>query len=267
MKILLVPLVLYLLFALMVYISQRKLIYYPASTLPTTAQLQENGLRIWPSDERYLGFTSNKTTGDEHALVVFFHGNASLAHDRAELAASLSESGFRVLLAEYPGYGHRPGELSEESIISDAVDTVVHAANRFDLPVYLWGESLGSGVAAGVVSALQQRQSPVVIQGVVLQAPFDSLVNVAQHHYWYLPVRWLLKDRFDSTDHLKDYHGPVAILAAENDTVIPTDFAVNLYESLDTTKELWVVEGASHAFAATSKASWWREVIDFIKIK
>lgn len=263
-KLLFIPVVLYVLFALLVYASQSKLIYYPSAFVPAASELESLGLRHWPAEPAYRGFTSIVENKQPHAVMVFFHGNASLAYTRPELAESLTAAGFRVVMAEYPGYGGRSGTPSEAALVADAVETVRLAHGEFGLPVYLWGESLGSGVATGVVTILQNSGQPLEIEGLVLQVPFDSLPNVAQHHYWYLPARRLIKDRYNSVNNLSDYRGRVVVLVAENDNVVPSQFGVSLYESLDTEKQLWTVKEAGHSFEASQASPWWDEVLGFL---
>lgn len=263
-KFALVAMAVYLVFVVVLYTSQRRLLYYPVSFVPSDSQLSELGLARWPAGEDYRGFSVIPGTVEPHAVMVFFHGNAGLAHDRNQLATSLQSAGFQVVLAEYPGYGGRPGSPTEALLVSDAIETVRLAQQQFGLPVYLWGESLGSGVAAAVVAGIPGGQNDFSIEAVVLQAPFNSLVNVAQHHYWYLPVRWLIKDKFNSAENLQHYNGAVAVLVAEFDNVVPAEFGQALYERVNTDKRLWLVNGAEHAFAADSRADWWDELLLFI---
>lgn len=263
-KIAIATVVAYVFFAGMVYIGQRSMVYYPSAFVPADAELASHGLTFWPNEKDYRGFTTIGGTTGQRAIVIIFHGNAGLAHNRLDLALSLTAAGFRVVMAEYPGYGARPGKPTESVLIKDAAETVRMAADYFGLPVYLWGESLGSGVATGVIATLASSRSDVPIEGVVLQVPFDSMANVAQHHYWYLPARWFLKDKYNSVDYLRNYQGRVGILAAENDNVVPAKFAHALFSAIATEKKMWMVAGAAHYFPADHAAPWWNDVLSFI---
>ena len=77
--------------------------------------------------------------------------------------------GYRVLLAEYPGYGARKGELSEETFVRDAKETLRVASERYGGPLYLLGESLGCAVAAAAA-----KDSPVEIDGLILITPWEK---------------------------------------------------------------------------------------------
>ena len=74
------------------------------------------------------------------------------------------------------------------------------------------GESLGSGVVAGIVASHE-----VSVKGLLLITPFDSMTKVAQHHYWFFLARWLLLDKFDNVPRLRDFPGHIAVLLAEQD--------------------------------------------------
>ena len=87
------------------------------------------------------------------------------------------------------------------------------------------GRSLGSGVASHVAA-----QRPVA--RLVLVTPFDSLADVGQAHYRWLPVRWLVKDRYESARYLAKYHGPVLVIRAGRDQVIPAASTHRLIASL-----------------------------------
>jgi alpha-beta hydrolase superfamily lysophospholipase len=171
---------------------------------------------------------------------VLFHGNAGHAGHRT-FYASLSRFGVRVILAEYPGYGPRPGTPGEEALAADAAETVDVAQREFGVPVVLAGESLGAGVAAAAYARV-----PHAVAALWLITPWDSLANVARHHYPWLPVDWMLRDRYDSLAHLSSANVPVAIMLAQRDTIVPAHFGLRLYEQLRAPKRLWQVLGADH---------------------
>jgi pimeloyl-ACP methyl ester carboxylesterase len=89
--------------------------------------------------------------------VLVFHGNAGSALDRKYYPDALEKLGYRVILVEYPGYGGRRGKLGEGSFVADARDLVTLARDEFGDPIYVWGESLGCGVAIAVAADRQWR--------------------------------------------------------------------------------------------------------------
>jgi len=245
------------------YLMQNRLIYYPdrysIGELRQAADLAE--LRPWPAaDEAYRGLVSDRASGSRGTVVVF-HGNGGSALNRLQYVAALEGLGFRVVLAEYPGYGARDGRLSEASLVADGKETVRRAAQDFGSPLYVWGESLGSGVTTAVLA-----DAGLPVDGLALITPFTDLADVAQAVYGPLPVRWLVRDRYDNAANLRGVQMPVAILVAEGDELIPPHQAQELYDSLTTRKRLWVWPGAGHnTWPARPGAPWWREVAGFLE--
>lgn len=259
-RVLIYALIIYIGLALVLFLFQRNLLYYPSDLKPAKEYLAEGGLRFWPSSENYRGLTSAKELDDAKGTVIVFHGNAGTAYHRSFYINALSQYGLRIILAEYPGYGGRVGKPRESTLVGDAIETLRLAYQTYGEPLYLWGESLGSGVATGVV-----HQTDVPLKGLVLFLPWDSLPNLAQTHYWYLPARWLVLDQYNSVENLQRFEGNVAVILAGMDEVIPVKHGRNLYASIDTNKKLWLFEGASHnSVPVTAELVWWKEVSDFI---
>ncbi|MGZ5025967.1 MAG: alpha/beta hydrolase [Methylobacter sp.] len=238
------------------------MIYFPETysltqLLQRTEQLQ---LKPWPSENEYLGLVAKTADTPSKGTVIIFHGNAGSAADRAYYLAPLTKLGYRVVLAEYSGYGARKGEPSEQSLISDGIEIVKRALDDFGGPVFLWGESLGSGVAGDIV---QSGQVPV--KGVVLVTPFSSLADVAQHHYWFFLAKWLVRDKFDNIKNLQSYSGNTAVLLAEQDEIIPGQLTLKLYESLTHRKKLWTFKNAGHnTMPLDQDQPWWQDIMDFV---
>jgi pimeloyl-ACP methyl ester carboxylesterase len=250
----------YLGLVLLIYLLQRRLLYFPDLRTPSVEGLRQLGLKFWPQPEDYRGLVSIAGPQYPRGTVIVFHGNSSLAAGSAYHMRALEPLGYRVVLVEYPGYGGRNGKLSEREVVRDAKNTVRLASEQFGGPVYVWGESLGSGVASAVAA-----DTSLPIAGLVLITPFDSVSALAQTLYWFIPARWLVWDKFDSVANLQSFNGPVAVLMSGQDSVVPNQHTMGLYDSLPGPKKLWYFENAGHTDWPTgSHESWWREVMDFI---
>lgn len=157
---------------------QRKLIYRPGkTTLSDVKQYVVNhDLLMWPdNDATYQGIISQKGPPFFRGTVVIFHGNSGPAMFHKYYFLALEARGYRVVLVEYPGYGGRPGELSEKSFVADGRRTALQAMREFGGPLYMWGQSLGCGVVSAL--AADTKLHP---RGIVLLAPWDSLLNEAE---------------------------------------------------------------------------------------
>ena len=180
---------------------------------------------------------------DNHATLLWFHGNAGNLSDRVELLDLLhDELGVGVFMLDYRGYGRSEGKPSEAGLYADAraalEATQVHAGVRPE-EVVLFGQSLGAAVAVEFASAHPVR-------GVVLEAAFTSIPDMARHHYAFLPVWPLLKTSFDSEERIAEIDAPLLMLHGADDDIVPLDMGRKLFAAAQAPKELRVVEGAGH---------------------
>ena len=203
----------FLVFVAVMYLQQRRLIYLPDDRVLPELLPAELELQHWPDSSQPRGLVAEPAQAEVRGTVMVFHGNAGNALDRSYYVPALVRLGYRVILAEYPGYGGRAGATSQRVLVEDAAESVEMAAAQFAGPLYLWGESLGAGVVAATVAEIDANSAnPVSVDGVILMTPWDSLVRLASRHYPYLPVKWLLLDRYDSVKNLEQYRGKVALV-------------------------------------------------------
>jgi pimeloyl-ACP methyl ester carboxylesterase len=244
---------------------QRNMLYYPSTYLPSQASLAGDNIQFWPAvPGDYRGFISTLHPGPVKGTIIIFHGNAGSAADRVYYVKALTNLGYRVILAEYPGYGGRKGEPGEETFVSDAKETVRLASEKYGAPIFLLGESLGCGVAAATA-----KDSPVKIDGMILITPWDTLLSVAKKKFPLLPVGLFLRDKYDTVGNLKGYQGRIAVIGAEKDDVVPIRHAEALFRSLSGTQgahRMYAIKEAGHNdWPEMVDPAWWKEVTDFIQ--
>jgi pimeloyl-ACP methyl ester carboxylesterase len=187
------------------------------------------------------------------------HGNAGAAVQCGHYADVIQQvAPMDVFLVEYPGYADRPGAPSERTLEESADEAFQSlASNR---PVYLVGESLGTGVACWLAG-----KHPDKIAGVVLLAPYNTLTDVAQQHMPLLPVHLLLVDRFPAEKYLRNYTGSIAVLVAGGDQVVPEKFGRRLYDGYAGPKRLWRFPGGDHGTVMEQPPEIWKQIIDFLQ--
>lgn len=242
---------------------QNKFLYFPSSEVPLERMLASVNMKFWPqAADGYRGLTSSIDASALGGTIVLFHGNGGTAFDREFYLEPLIKLGFRVILAEYPKYGGRPGKVGEKPFVTDGLETVMLAYKQYGEPLYLLGESLGCGVAAAIA-----RQTEVPIAGIILITPWDSLAAVAKSLFPFLPVKLVLTDKYDSIENLKDFPKNISVVAAERDEILPIRHAYNLYENLpEGRKKMWVIKGAGHNdWPFYADASLFKEITDFVK--
>ncbi|HZY05418.1 MAG TPA: alpha/beta fold hydrolase [Anaeromyxobacteraceae bacterium] len=247
--------------ALLVF-GQRRLLFFPARQAPALAEREARrlGLEPWTEGGRFLGWRS-PAPGEPRARVLVLHGNAGSALDRVYVRDVLQAPGrppLEVLLLEYPGYGPRPGAPSERALVEAALEAV-RLARRDGTPLLLWGESLGSAVAALAAAA-----APGAVDGLALVTPLRSVPAVAARHYPFLPVS-LVRDAFRADLALPRHPGPAAFLVAGRDEVVFPDLSRSLFDAFPGRKRLWLEEGAGHnTLDYHPGLPRWREMLAFL---
>ncbi|MEQ8398606.1 alpha/beta hydrolase [Thalassobaculum sp.] len=232
------------LLVLVLFLLQRQILFVPDTTRP------EPGLDGPPTMTRVHATTIDGLSlegwwyppPDVGLTIVYFHGNAGHVGTREAKAQRLIARGYGVLLAGYRGYGGNPGRPSETGLIRDGHGwlTAVESLGVERDAVLLYGESLGSGV----VAALAQEHS---VAGVVLEAPYTSIADIAASQYWYVPVRRLLLDRFDTLSRIPGVRAPVLIVHGTEDRVIPVEHGARVYAAASEPKRFARLEGGGHS--------------------
>ena len=189
--------------------------------------------------------------------MLIIHGNAGMAVECAHYADVIQKvAPLDVFIVEFPGYADQPGKPTETSLETAACEAFRQMSNS--PPVYLIGESLGTGVAAYVAGTYTNR-----IAGVALLAPYSSLTDVAQWHMPILPVHLMLVDRFPADKFLRNYHGPVAMLVGGADKIVPMKFGKRLFDGYDGPKRLWEFPQDDHGDLMGHPPAVWTEIIEF----
>jgi uncharacterized protein len=195
----------YGLICVLLYLAQDRLLYLPTRDSPhpgVQALRIERGaatLKVW------------ELHGAAQAALIYFGGNAEdVGADIPDFDAAFPERA--VYLVNYRGYGGSSGRPSEAALTADA-EAVYDLLSARHEPIAVIGRSLGSGVAV----ALAARRP---VERLVLVTPFDSIANVAADHFFWLPVRHLMRDRYDSAGRIGQVRAPTLIVVAERDEVV-----------------------------------------------
>jgi hypothetical protein len=246
------------------WLAQRRLLYFPDREDLARAERRARalGLEPWTDGGELVGWRA-PAPGPARARLVVFHGNAGSALDRGYFAAAFRAAlpglPVEVLLAEYPGYGPRPGAPTEASLLAAARAALASARRGAPGPVLVAGESLGSAVAALAAAA-----DPGAVDGLLLVTPLASVPAVARRHYPLVPG-FALRDRWRADLALPGYGGPVAFLVAGADEIVFADLGRALHDAYPGPKRLWLDEGASHNGVAWDPAlPRFREMLAFL---
>ena len=216
------------------YAKQREYIYLPQGT---RADAKQTDFGVARNGVMLNGWLVN--IGKPKA-VIYFGGNAERIEDMRDNFAQWFPDSSSYLVS-YRGYGASEGEPSQEALLSDALAIYDQVqARQPGAPITVIGRSLGSAVASYVAS-----QRPV--SRLVLVTPFDSMAAVAQAHYPWLPVRWILNERFPSAEYLSKYSGPLLVVRAGRDAVVPPASTDRLLASLQAKPQVLDLPEADHS--------------------
>jgi fermentation-respiration switch protein FrsA (DUF1100 family) len=176
------------------------------------------------------------------ATLVMFHGNAGNISHRIPVIKALRDIGFNVFMIDYRGYGKSEGSPDEQGVYRDgraAYEFVASHPGVDSARIILFGTSLGGAVAVDVAVG-----HPAF--ALILESTFSSARDVARVAYPFLPVRWLLRSRFDSAEKIRSVHVPVLVIHGDHDSIIPFALGQRLFDAANDPKKFFTVPGAGH---------------------
>lgn len=232
----------YALICAVMYARQHSLVYLPQYT---RVPADQTDFALQRGNVTLRGWLVNP--GHDRALL-YFGGNAeSVQALREPMAHWLPKHS--VYLLAYRGYGASDGKPTQALLIADAVALFDHVRGEdAHRPIAVVGRSLGSGVAAGLA-----HHRP--LDRLALVTPFDSLVAVAARHYPWLPVHWLMRERYPAADHLSGFTGPLLVVRAGHDEVIPPVNTDRLLATLPRSTQVLDLPSSGHNFDLFGAAS------------
>jgi hypothetical protein len=225
----------YLGLGLFLFVFQSSYIYYPDKTDFNNCPAFQEAEQISSGFSR--GYLTKRSP---EKLIIYYHGNAGRACDRKFMDSFFEEKNYSTYFVEYPGYAETGNEPSMAKLIRNVDDTMDFFKNHNFENITIVGESVGVGPAA--YHALNSK-----IDNLVLISAYNNLASVAFSHYPIYPMSLLLVNNFTPDVWLDTYQGPVSVILAGNDEIIPNKLGRKLYEGLSSDlKKIYTIEGALH---------------------
>jgi len=245
----------YIATVLVMYFAQRSFLYYPDKNMlhPADYGIDMQEIALHTSDGINIASWYHPAPEDGFTIV-YFHGNAGHLGYRMDRFAAFMEKGFGLLAVSWRGFGTSEGAPSKSGLYNDARAALdyLKSKNVNEKNIVLYGESLGTGVASKM--AVEHKAAAVI-----LEAPYTSIANRAQELYPLIPVKWMLKDNFNSIKLIPNIEEPLLILHGEDDMVIPPSHGKKLFSLAKSPKKLVIFPHNSH-FNGNH-----REIADLIK--
>lgn len=190
---------------------------------------------------------------------LYLHGNDRNLSNNLEHTQRLHHLGYNVLVADYRGYGKsRGGKPSETRVYEDAEAVWQYLIKRREVNLkktFIYGHSLGGAIAINL--AVHHPEAA----GLITESTFTSMRAMGELEYGYLPVGWLLNQRFESLQKIPDLKIPLLIIHGTWDKKVPVDMGKQLYAAAPQPKQLLLIEGGEHS---NSAAIGWVEYRDAV---
>ncbi len=243
MQIILIIFFIYFLVLVFLYFYQRNLLYHPNENNYSEDKISVDieNVRIKTSDNiELLGWYHEKNLKDFKTLI-FFHGNAGSLENRIHKLNHFRDMNINFLIIAWRGFSGNNGNPSEQGLYEDgksAIDWLIKKGVS-EKNLILYGESLGTGVA----THLAQNKN---FAGVILETPFTSMIDAAKKFYPYIPVKLLLKDKFENYKKIKNINSPILIMHGEVDQLVPFSMGKKIYEIANEPKYSYFTKYDNH---------------------
>lgn len=230
----------YIITCISMFYLQKKLIYTPVIDHPKNRKVK----KIYSETGKLLALDFNNEDAEQTLIV--FHGRDRNAGYRSYFSKVFGKKS-RLIVIEYPGFGENNQQiLNKTNILKHCHDAMLHILATIKGPFTVVGESLGSGIASEMAAYYH-------LPKLILITPYSTLADVAKNKFWFLPVKTLLKENYDSIKNLKNYQGQVLFIISEHDKLVPAKFGKKLLNAFSGHKEEIFVLNASHY-------DWWEKM-------
>ncbi len=251
-------LILYIILVVFIFFYQRKLLYHPSeNNYLDETNLNHKIERVYiQSDNELVAW--HYINDKKFKTILFFHGNAGRLDNRIYKLNELSRLDINYLIVAYRGFSGNKGKPNETGLYMDSVAAKnwLNNIGVKDESIILYGESLGTAVAVNLASKNK-------FAGIILESPFTSMVKLAKKYYPYLPVKILLRDKYESEDKLKKINAPILIMHGKKDTIVPFEMGKKIYDKSKQPKYKYFNEKDDHMMDYNTKLV--QSIIQFIE--
>jgi fermentation-respiration switch protein FrsA (DUF1100 family) len=240
---LLLGLITYLIVLTYIYLFQRNLLYHPLVNGYQEDKINFDYKEVFIQNREGIKLKAWLHEKDliNKKTIIFFHGNAGNLRNRNYKLNELSKFNVNFLIVAYRGFSGNQGKPSEQGLYEDARSTLnwLKIKGVKEKNLILYGESLGTAVA------IETAQN-IDLAGIILESPFTSMVELAQKYYPVLPVKYLLKDKYETIKKLPNISSPLLVLHGRLDTIVPFAMGKKLFEQANEPKFKYFIDNDNH---------------------
>jgi len=232
------------------YTFQRNLLYHPKENNyfgdQLTVSVEKVIIRTRDNIELLSWYHSKNIKA--YKTILFLHGNAGSLENRIHKINHFQDMNVNFLLVSWRGFNGNKGTPTEKGLYEDARSAVrwLESKGVSEKKIIIYGESLGTGVATEIA----QNEN---FAGIILESPFTSMVDAGKNKYPYLPIKLLLKDKYESKKKIKNIKIPILIMHGKVDNIVPFYMGKKLYDLANQPKYYYFSEYDDHMMEFNEK--------------
>tara|TARA_B100001123_G_C15124059_1_gene952581 strand:+ start:131 stop:967 length:837 start_codon:yes stop_codon:yes gene_type:complete len=248
--ILLIFISIYLFILISTYLFQRNLLYHPNynsySGEKIIVPIEKIKIKTEDGIELISWFHNKNLT--HYKTILFLHGNAGTLENRIYKINQFKEINVNFLIFAWRGFSGNKGKPTEKGLYEDARSAIrwLNSKGVEKKNIIIYGESLGTGVATEIA----QNKN---FAGLILEAPFTSMIDAGKEKYPFLPVKLLLKDKYESSKKIKNIYSPILVMHGKADKIIPFYMGKKIYELANNPKYSYFSENDDHMMEFNEK--------------
>ena len=258
--ILLIFISIYLFILISTYLFQRNLLYHPNynsySGEKIIVPIEKIKIKTEDGIELISWFHNKNLT--HYKTILFLHGNAGTLENRIYKINQFKEINVNFLIFAWRGFSGNKGKPTEKGLYEDARSAIrwLNSKGVEKKNIIIYGESLGTGVATEIA----QNKN---FAGLILEAPFTSMIDAGKEKYPFLPVKLLLKDKYESSKKIKNIYSPILVMHGKADKIIPFYMGKKIYSLANEKKTKYFTENDDHMMEFDINLS--NTIRDFLK--
>ena len=232
------------------YIFQRSLLYHPTENNYSGDKISVDveKIKIITQDNIELVSWYHKKNLNNYKTILFLHGNAGSLENRIHKINHFKDMNVNFLIIAWRGFSGNEGKPTEKGLYEDARSAVswLESNGVSEKNIIIYGESLGTGIATEIA----QNKN---FAGIILESPFTSMIDAGKDKYPYLPVKLLLKDKYESNKKIKNINSPILIMHGKVDKIVPFHMGKKMYELANEPKYYYFSEYDDHMMEYNEK--------------
>jgi len=225
--ILIIFVVIYIFILISTYVFQRNLLYHPTENnyFGDKLLVPIEKVTIKTNDNIELVSWYHNKNVSKYKTILFLHGNAGSLENRIHKINHFNDMNVNFLIVAWRGFSGNKGQPTEIGLYEDAKSSIKWLKQKgiAEENIIIYGESLGTGVA---IEVAQNKN----FAGIILESPFTSMIDAGKNKYPFLPVAFLLKDKYESKKKIKNIKIPILVMHGKVDNIVPFYMGKHMYE-------------------------------------